>query len=91
MSKLFASMRADGAEAEINRRANSSLVAHLRTWGDGVRIVVHVNDQNDAVFTVFRTSGSDGARADVVVAQWTEGTETYVMPARPTAPVVAPA
>ena len=72
MSHFYANLR--GARQEITRTGtkSSGIVAHIRGWNVGCRVVInHDKDGNDVV-TVYKTGGSNGRESEKIVAQFSD-------------------
>jgi hypothetical protein len=76
MSRLYASVDADASKTTATRRGYRRIVAHVRGWDDGVRVVAGVSDDGQGVdtFDIFRTAGSNGSHADVWLGRVVGGT-----------------
>ena len=60
----------DGGRGSVHRlgHAKSGIRAHVRGWDSGVRIEAFVTVDGADGFYVYVTSGSNGGRADVLIA-----------------------
>ena len=63
MSRLYASIDSDARKTLATSRGHKRIDTHVRGWDDGIRIVARVEDDQD-VFDVFTTGGSNGSRRE---------------------------
>lgn len=72
MAQFYASIEGQaGAATRIGSKA-SGIEGHVRGWNIGARVVVTHQNGRDVV-RVYRTSGSNGYRADVLIAEYYDG------------------
>lgn len=71
MAQFYGDLQGNRGEATRMGTKSSGIRAHVRGWNVGARIHVKVDrDGNDHVY-VYRTSGSNGSRSDVLIADFT--------------------
>lgn len=67
MSRLYASIDSDARKTVPTSRGFKRIDTHTRGWDSGVRVVARVEDEQD-VFDVYATGGSNGGTSDKLVA-----------------------
>lgn len=67
MSRLYASIDSDSRKTQATSRGHKRIDAHVRGWSSGVRVVARIEDDQD-VFDVYATAGSNGHTSDKLVA-----------------------
>lgn len=75
MSKLYSTLQADNRK-EVTRRGHGRIVAHIRGWDFGVRVIVTA-DQDGTVSAVVEQTGGSNASAGRVVAELKEGEDKW--------------
>ena len=69
MSRLYAAI--DGNRSGATRQGSkaSGIQGHIRGWNVGVRVCGRVNDEDEDVFDVYMTGGSNGQSSDKHIAR----------------------
>lgn len=69
MSRLYGSIDADASKTEATRRAFRNITGHIRGWDSGVEVRAYIDSNDNDVFEVFRTGGSNGASSPRIIAR----------------------
>ena len=71
MSRFYASIQGSRDEATRMGGKGSGITGHIRGWNVGVRVIGHTNNQDEDVFTVYLTFGSNGGGNDTIIGTFT--------------------
>ena len=75
MAHFYGTMKgARGATSRTGTK-NSGMTAHIRGWGVGAEVTVHVDSMGKDVVTVYRTGGSHDSTRRAIVASFTSNPE----------------
>ena len=68
MSQFYAEIKGQ-ARTTASRRGSpkSGIDGHIRGWNIGVRVFGHVDENGKDVFTIYKTSGSNGCKSDKLI------------------------
>ena len=75
MSRFYASIQGNRGEATRMGGKGSGITGHIRGWDVGIRVIGHVSylldEQDNDVFTVYLTFGSNGGGNDKIIGTFT--------------------